>query len=97
MTMLAAMAGFGGSAPTAYPPAWYLTPAVLVALACGIIGATPVIPAVNDWRLRAAAAAARRPSLSWDLAATAALFLVLLGAIAQSAAGTYNPFIYFRF
>jgi hypothetical protein len=33
----------------------------------------------------------------WDIAGIAALMAVFVGAIAQSAAGTYNPFIYFRF
>ncbi len=37
-----------------------------------------------------------RPA-AWDVAAVAALLVVFVGAIAQSAAGTYNPFIYFRF
>jgi alginate O-acetyltransferase complex protein AlgI len=94
--MLRAMAGFGAGLPTAYTPSWYLTPELLLAIGAGVVGATPVIGAIGRWRDRFVAAAPRRAG-AWECAATAALMLVLVGAIAQSAASTYNPFIYFRF
>jgi hypothetical protein len=39
----------------------------------------------------------RADSWTFDLAATAALVLLLVASIMQVAARTYNPFIYFRF
>jgi alginate O-acetyltransferase complex protein AlgI len=96
LAILGAMTGFGGQLPTAYPPAWYLTPEVLAALAAGLIGSMPVVAALSRQRDTAAAIAPGR-AVVWDVLATATLLVVLIGSIAQSAAGTYNPFIYFRF
>jgi len=95
IAMLRAMAGLGAAMPTPYTPAWYLTPEVAVALAAGAIGSTPLLPQLQRWR--AAADTGPRAAGTWEFAATAALMLVLVGAIAQSASTTYNPFIYFRF
>jgi hypothetical protein len=36
-------------------------------------------------------------ALDWDVAAVVTLATMFVGSIAQLAAGTYNPFIYFRF
>jgi alginate O-acetyltransferase complex protein AlgI len=94
--MLRAMAGFAGSVPTAYQPSWYLNPEVLVAMAAGIAGATPIIPTISAWQENVRATGPARAG-TWDALVTAALVIVLVGSIAQSAAGTYNPFIYFRF
>ena len=94
--MLRAMAGFAGSVPTAYQPAWYLTPEVLVAIAAGTVGATPIVSTITGWREALRSTAPAR-AVAWDTVVTAALVIVLVGSIAQSAAGTYNPFIYFRF
>jgi alginate O-acetyltransferase complex protein AlgI len=96
LAMLRAMAGTGGNEITPYSPAWYLTPQVLVALAAGVIGATPIVASLGRWHDRISSAAPVRTA-AWDLVTIAALMVVLVGAIAQSAAGTYNPFIYFRF
>jgi len=96
LVMLRAMAGLGGHLPTPYSPAWYLTPQVLVTLLAGAIGSAPVIASLARWRDRWAVIAPAR-SDAWDFAVVAALLVVFVGAIAQSAAGTYNPFIYFRF
>jgi alginate O-acetyltransferase complex protein AlgI len=96
LAMLRAMAGLGSHLPTPYSPAWYLTPQVLVTLLAGVIGSTPLIASLRRWRDRRADAALARPA-AWDFAIVAALMVVFVGAIAQSAAGTYNPFIYFRF
>jgi alginate O-acetyltransferase complex protein AlgI len=96
IVMLQAMAGFAGALPTAYAPAWYLTPEVIVVLVAGVIGSTPIVALLGRWRDDAGAAAPGRAA-AWDVAATAALTLVFVGAIARTAAGTYNPFIYFRF
>jgi alginate O-acetyltransferase complex protein AlgI len=95
LLMLGAMAGVGGHLSTPYSPAWYLTPQVLVTLLAGALGSTPAVASLTRWRDRTADTALVRPA--WDFATVAALLVVFVGAIAQSAAGTYNPFIYFRF
>ena len=94
--MLRAMAGAGGDLPTAYSPGWYLTPQVLVALAAGIVGSAPVISFLER-SLKGRAASTPTGAAAWEFAGVLALLLVFVGALAQSAAGTYNPFIYFRF
>jgi alginate O-acetyltransferase complex protein AlgI len=96
VTMLRAMAGFGGHLPTAYTPAWYLTPEVLVALIAGSVGATPIVARLSRLRDRTASTTASGTAF-WEIASVVALVIVFISAIAQSAAGTYNPFIYFRF
>jgi alginate O-acetyltransferase complex protein AlgI len=84
--MLRAMIGLGAGAPTAYAPAWYLTKELLVCAAAGIVGSTPIIPALS-----------RRPARFASLAETASLLVLLVTSVMLIAARTYNPFIYFRF
>jgi len=95
---LKAMAGLGPALPTAYTVAWYLTPELWLALVAGVIGSTPIVPALGRWRARWVESGPRFAFAS-GLAAlnTAALMLLLAASIMQIAARTYNPFIYFRF
>jgi alginate O-acetyltransferase complex protein AlgI len=91
---LGAMFGMGGAEMPALRLSWYLTSEVRLALIAGIIGSTPIIPAI--------AAQAERAMNSWrgwatETAGTLALVAVFLAALLQVAARTYNPFIYFRF
>jgi len=90
------MAGFGAQLPTAYSPSWYLTPEVIVGLLAGVVGATPIVSLLQRWRDTLRLDAPGRV-VAWDAVGVATLAVVLIGSIAQSAAGTYNPFIYFRF
>jgi alginate O-acetyltransferase complex protein AlgI len=91
---LEAMGGFTTAAPTPYTVQWYLTPEIWLALAAGAVGSTPWVPALAN-----AIDRARQPALRWTLGlvSTAMLAAMLLASIAQVAAGTYNPFIYFQF
>ncbi len=73
---------------------WYLNPEVRLALLAGLIGATPVIPFV---RARAEQFTAGWQSLATGAAGTVALLALVVAALLQVAARTYNPFIYFRF
>jgi len=84
---LRALAGFGEAAPTPFTAAWYLTPQFCLAAAAGIIGSAPL---ATMRRLRWTATTSL-------VAETAALSLLLFASILQIAAGTYDPFIYFRF
>jgi alginate O-acetyltransferase complex protein AlgI len=86
LAMLGAMAGLSGGAPTAYSASWYVTPELMLALAAGIVGSMPILPALARVRLQPAYALAH-----------AALLLLLAASVLLIAARTYNPFIYFRF
>ena len=92
--MLRTMAGFGAGMPTPFAPSWYLPPEVCLAVAAGIAGSTPIVPAIESW-----CAGRERTDLPFlpSAAATALLMLLLVGSIMLIAARTYNPFIYFRF
>ena len=81
-------------APTPFALGWYLTPELWLALLLGIIGSAPVIPALSSWRK---ARLTTWRGFGFDAAATASLMVILVAAIMQMAARTYNPFIYFRF
>jgi alginate O-acetyltransferase complex protein AlgI len=94
LTYLQALAGAGG---TEMPPvrlSWYLNPEVRIALVAGIVGATPVVPALaalsrdrlGAWRAQAL-----------EAAGAVALVGMFLAALLQVGARSYNPFIYFRF
>jgi hypothetical protein len=93
--MLQAMWGFGAGQPAPYAIGWYLTPELLLALAAGTIGATPIVPRLA----RRLAAAGDRAFVGPvpSLVGTAALLAILAASVMLSAARTYNPFIYFRF
>jgi alginate O-acetyltransferase complex protein AlgI len=85
---LRALAGLSLAMPTPFTVQWYLTPELWLALAAGVIGSVPWIPAL---------ARDREPSWTFGLASTAALVALLAACVMQMAARTYNPFIYFRF
>jgi alginate O-acetyltransferase complex protein AlgI len=88
--------GQSGDALRHAPGHWLEIPVVL-ALVCGAIGSTPWLAAAAN-RVETLAAAGRRlPWLLAHSAATGALAIVFLLAAMRLAAGTYNPFIYFRF
>jgi len=91
-----ALAGLAAGQPSRHPVAQFLDPQVLCTLLVAVVFATPLARQVGAWRDRVAA----RPG--W--AATGVLgadiaWLCCVGIAASAflAAGTYNPFIYFRF
>lgn len=94
--MLRAMAGFSAAGPLAMPPERYATASVATALmvAASLIASPPLAAWRDALRVAVARPAA---ALALDGMRVAwALSLFLLTATALSA-GTYNPFIYFRF
>ena len=106
--MLRAMAGLRQGLPTTYAWSWYVTPELLLAMVAGVIGATPVLPALarrlsarpqgaHDGSLPGGPAAAAVLGWAPSVAATLGLALLLGASIMLSAARTYSPFIYFRF
>ena len=92
----AALLGFAAGDPLNHPVARFLDPLVTTTLAVAVLGALPLARALGTWRDRVAerGGAAGVIVLGVDALALAA---VALGAGALLAAGTYNPFIYFRF
>lgn len=92
----AALAGRAAGDPARHPVAEYLDPFVLVTLVAGVVFATPLARAIGRGRDRLAAAGGIVGGgvLAVDVAWLAAVFVI---ATAFLAAGTYNPFIYFRF
>jgi alginate O-acetyltransferase complex protein AlgI len=103
LAFLRAMAGFGeGDGQGVYARMFITHEAMVVALA-GVVAATPVVPWLKScvaerWAGGSPASGWRRLAIAgWDMAHVLAVAGLLLGAGMKLAAGTYNPFIYFRF
>jgi alginate O-acetyltransferase complex protein AlgI len=101
LTFLAKMAFLAPAATADAPVALFLNNDLLIALAAGILGSMPWMPAmISRWgrfiqtspspRATAAIVAGH----AFELASLAAIFLT---SAAASAASTYSPFIYYRF
>jgi alginate O-acetyltransferase complex protein AlgI len=90
-----ALLGFSTADPALHPLGEFVNPLLVVAFACGVLFSMPIAP----WMSRRMQPIASRP-LAGPLALTVdgiAMTLVFVAAAAMLAAGTYNPFIYFRF
>ncbi len=99
--ILRSMAGFGTGTGVEYHPSVYLDPLVMLAMTAGVIGSMPVAA----WMVRArermveTAWVSLRPVLrgTLDMIELGSLGLMFLASSMFLAAGTHNPFIYFRF
>jgi alginate O-acetyltransferase complex protein AlgI len=90
-----ALLGFNDAAAAFHPLGQHLDALVIATLAVGAVFATPLARRIGEWRDRVATVRGRGAIV---LAAdTAWLALVFVASAALLAAGTYNPFIYFRF
>ena len=91
-----ALAGNAHGDATRQPLAQYLDPLVAFTLAIAAAFATPIARGIGEWRdrLSTKAGAGGAAMLGVDTA-----WLVAVGLVSGAflAAGTYNPFIYFRF
>ncbi len=98
---LTAMAGLGHATGLEYHADMWLNNEVWLALVLGIVGATPIMPwAVVKVEALIERLPARRSGWLAGVGEIAGLIfcgVVLLYCMMLSAAGTYNPFIYFRF
>jgi alginate O-acetyltransferase complex protein AlgI len=88
-----ALAGFNDADPLRHPSAEWLDPWTVVTLAVAVVLAAPIAPALARWR---DARLARGGAVAGALDAVVVTALLLV-TTAFLAAGTYNPFIYFRF
>ncbi len=93
-SFLQVMAGFARTTGLEQPLALYADPEKLLALAIGIIGSTPILAAVKRRCERAPGIGVALGSSAIEVVALASIFAVSAMLLA---AGTYNPFIYFRF
>lgn len=97
---LKTMAGFPEGPNSDYQVAMFLDTRVVLAIMIGIFASTPVIPAIKHWmatlpaRKPAVGEVFRRCLVVGSLVALGALFMVSAMFIA---AGTYNPFLYFKY
>jgi alginate O-acetyltransferase complex protein AlgI len=98
---LGAMAGLGHGRGREFHPWLYLDTQLVLALVAGILGSAPVLPwlaGVRDGFLISTAGLVRSGLRTGIVAAEiTALWLLLLASAMLLAAGTHNPFIYFRF
>jgi len=98
---LKAMAGIGPGGVTAYGPGRYLTGDVAAAIIAGMIFATPVWPRLRGAWARITGSERRSRHAAWALLTEGirliGLAVLMVLSVMCLAAGTYNPFIYFRF
>jgi alginate O-acetyltransferase complex protein AlgI len=86
----AALLGRAQGDPARHPLPEFLDPFVAFTLVLGIVFATPLARGIGQWRDRHANVGVLGLDVAW-------LVAVFVLASAFLAAGTYNPFIYFRF
>jgi len=91
-----ALLGLGDGDPLQRPVREFLDPLVATTIAIAVVGATPVAKRLGT-RLEQLATRSPRIGALVLTADTAWLVFLLIAATAFLAAGTYNPFIYFRF
>jgi alginate O-acetyltransferase complex protein AlgI len=91
--ILGAMSGFGHGTNVEYHPYLYLDTALALALAVGVVGSMPVLPLLSRWERSIYPPL----GLAAEMGDVALLALVLLASCMALSAGTYNPFIYYRF
>ncbi len=93
LTYLAAIVGLGRDTSNAYPLALFVDFEIIFILAISVFAG---VPALRHWIDRLAELESRVPR-SFGTVKFIALAAVLLLCAMSLAAGTHNPFIYFRF
>jgi len=92
---LKAMFGFGTGANILFYPALYINREVLVVIFISVLGSFPLVPKLAArWRENASTAFGKYFRV---FAANTYSIFLLLASTMTLAAGTHNPFIYFRF
>lgn len=88
------MAGHSTASSLGQSLALYVDAGVLLTLGIGIVGSTPLLPAIRRWCERSSNIGTALGASATEVLALGAIFFVSSMLLA---AGTYNPFIYFRF
>ena len=102
---LKAMFGFGSGNGVLYYPALFLEKDVIFFMVIGIAGSIPLFPRLKEWYDKSVSrweeqerkAMVRTFRTGFAIVYNLYLVVVLLLSVMVMAAGTYNPFIYFRF
>jgi alginate O-acetyltransferase complex protein AlgI len=98
---LTRMAFLGSNSSAFFTLSQCLNRALVLAVVAGVLGSLPLVPLLGNLFDRAVAATQGASSWLVDLTAGmgefAALSAIFTASAALSAAGTYNPFIYFHF
>jgi len=89
-----ALAGFSAADPLWHPLGEYVNALLVATLAVAVAFSIPLAARITAWRERVAEPRVRTIAIAGDSAWIGAVFVA---ASAMLAAGTYNPFIYFRF
>jgi alginate O-acetyltransferase complex protein AlgI len=97
--MFAPRALLGGAVglPAVHHVDLYLDPLLSTVLVAGVIGSVPWLPKLVRWHHEREERAPSRVGLGLEIAALAGIALVFFASALELSAGTYNPFIYFRF
>jgi alginate O-acetyltransferase complex protein AlgI len=101
VAFMGAMAGLGPGTGLAHHPAVYIDTQVVLAMIAGVVGSAPILPHLGR-HLTAVVVRGSGPvgvllRHGLAIAEVASLFLLFWSSAMLLAAGTYNPFIYFRF
>ena len=101
LSFVGAMVGFARGSGLEYNLGMFINNELLLILLAGAVGSTPLLPALKGWLERwqatAKAPAGRLAATVFAAADYAVLAPIFLVSCMAMAAGTYNPFIYFRF
>jgi alginate O-acetyltransferase complex protein AlgI len=93
-SFLGAMVGLSPASGAEHPLALYADTQTLLALAVGVVASTPVLTIIKRWR---DGLTLPRAEIGASVIEGALQAFILLASVMLLAAGTYNPFIYFRF
>jgi alginate O-acetyltransferase complex protein AlgI len=101
LSFLAAMSGFRQGSGHEYHAGFYLDAKVIWALVVGLVAATPILPLITSTYQRMLVRYSPRGALvlegTFMAGSLIGLGLIFLGSAMVLAAGSHNPFIYFRF
>jgi len=100
-TVFWAMVGYAPGDGLEYNTSLYLNLEVILVLILGSVAATPIFPRILKAQKAIAIQASKRGikliTPLWLLLGTAYFTFIFVASASRIAAGTYNPFIYFRF
>jgi alginate O-acetyltransferase complex protein AlgI len=94
---LRALGGLAQGDPRVHRVLHFSDAEVWTAIACGAVGAAPWLPRAVAWWQGLAANGRARLADALEYASIGALALVFVDCAMKLAAGSYSPFIYFRF